>query len=220
MAGRSGHRPDTLKTPVSIHARSPSWTSAHFTNSDTPRFCKFLQDECERLGVHFLVNSTVTRVFADLQEGRLSQVEIETKDTAQPIRLPCRNLVISAGSCSDVVFSHLFPQARYKIPMAKAQPAQNWLRLRRKRETRSGGHDDVDVCQQVWLAPALPDNEDIHFSDDRYGELYGAGEFQYCEPPYDLSESVKLDPQELKVLQILSARYLCLRTWRTIGTRV
>ncbi|KAL8895332.1 MAG: hypothetical protein Q9207_008214 [Kuettlingeria erythrocarpa] len=92
--------------------------------------------------------------------------------------------------------------------MAEAQPAQNWLRLRHKRETGSGSHDGVGICEQAWLAPALPDNEDIHFSKDICGELYGAGAFQDCKPPYNLPESVKLEPQELKVLQTMSARYL------------
>ncbi len=136
----------------------------------------------------------------DEQEDRLSQVEITAKDVAQRTHLPCRNLVISTGSWSDTVFSQHFPQARLKIPLTKAQPAQNWLRLRRRREAKSGSRDSVDLCEQVWLAPALPDDEDIHFSEDIYGELYGTGEFQSCEPPYNLPENVKIEPQELKVL--------------------
>lgn len=182
--------------------------SAYRPNSDISQFCQFLQNECESLGVRFLFSSAVTSVIVDEQEGRLSQVEITAKDVAQPTHLPCRNLVISTGSWSDTVFFQLFPQARLKIPLTKAQPAQNWLRLRRKRETKSGSRDSVDLCEQVWLAPALPDDEDIHFSEDVYGELYGAGEFQSCEPPYNLPEYVKIEPQELKVLQKLSARYL------------
>ena len=182
--------------------------SAHKSNSDAPRFCHFLQNECERFGVRFLFNSTVINVSADEQEGRLSQVEIKTKDAAQSSHLPCHNLVISAGLWSDTVFSQLFPKACCKIPVAKVQSAQNWLRLRRTSETGSGSHDSVEVCEQVWLAPALSDDEDIHFSNDIYGKLYGAGEFQDCEGPFDLPESVKLEPEELRVLRTLSDRYL------------
>lgn len=107
-----------------------------------------MYDECKQFGVKFLHNSNALHIHTDENQTRLTHVDIKTEGSSELVRLPCSNLVVSAGSLSDKVFSQLFPHVRYQIPMAQKQPAQNWLRIRNPKW--NPGDDDKD-CDQGFL---------------------------------------------------------------------
>lgn len=133
---------------------------------------------------------------------------IKKHDALEPLSLPCRNLVISAGSWSDKVFAGLFPQAKCKIPMAEKQPAQNWLRIR---NPNWKPEDDAKDCDQVFLAPALADL-DIHFSSFLGGDMYVASGFEDPDPPPPLPESVEMKPADREEMMRTTAEYLGLES--------
>lgn len=90
--------------------------------------------------------------------------------------------------------------------MTEKQPAQNWLRVQNPNCPPANTEYE---CNQVFLAPALEDDVDLHISSFRGGEeLYVGGAFEYPNPPVPLPESVKLSPADLQSLKELTAKYL------------
>ncbi|KAK3944661.1 FAD dependent oxidoreductase [Diplogelasinospora grovesii] len=177
---------------------------------DPLRFCSFLHEECTKLGVRFLLNSEPVRVHRadDESVGGLSAIEIEMHSPDESVRVPCRNLVISAGSWSAKVFSSLFPSAKVEIHMADQQNVQNWLRFS-KPLASSDEASDLGACQQVWLSP-LGDNVDLHMSSFEDGDLYAAGAIEQGNmeslPP--LPDLVLPSPEEVEKLKGLVSQYV------------
>ena len=150
----------------------------------------------------------MTAFIADEQHGGFSHVDIKSGDNSY-LCLPCQNLVIAAGLWSDTIFSQLFPSSPITLQLAKKQPAQDWVRFTPSNASDSHQPEDADdISQQVFLGPALPENEDIHFSSDYKGAIYAAGKILDSDPPFSLPENVKMDPMSFEELKNLSARYL------------
>lgn len=171
-----------------------------FDERDPVQFCTLLHEECQRLGVQFLFQSSATRVHVTGETG-LSSIDIESSTTKDTVKLPCHNLLISAGSWTDRVFSKLFPDANCRVPMTKQQPAQNWLRFAKQdSEPKARG-----VSEQVWFSPAI--KEELHISSFLDGELYIAGAFEDCDL-VDLPEDLRPDPNEVTELESLASKYL------------
>lgn len=103
--------------------------------SDPPKFCRFLRSQCEALGVEFLTQHKAVAVGIHESRKTLDSVEIAEVGSPKSVKIPCRSLVISAGSWSAQVFSELFPNARLQLPMAPHQSAANWLRIRNPHQT-------------------------------------------------------------------------------------
>ncbi|KAF2809093.1 FAD dependent oxidoreductase [Mytilinidion resinicola] len=166
------------------------------------KFCDFLKEECENLGVQLMLNSTATKVHTEPDSLAFSSVDIQTKDDSSTINVPCQNLVISAGSWSDRIFKSLFPSAEFHIPMTERQPAQSWLR-RRETDKEKMGTDG----KQVWLNPALEGQQDLHLSTSGYGVLFAAGSFADSDPPPPLPADVLPSPEEVEELKRLVSKY-------------
>lgn len=71
--------------------------------SDPPRFCSFLQGECEKLGVEFLTSANAVRV-AQHAGGETTVIELRLEG-GETRRVPCQNLIISAGIWTPELFS-------------------------------------------------------------------------------------------------------------------
>ncbi len=141
---------------------------------------------------------------------RLSAVDIRSSNTDETFRVPCRALIISAGSWSTSVLSSLFPSASLKIPMAERQPVQTWLRFSKSTKKHEG-----DGCEQVWLNP-LRDNVNIHVSSFRDGELYAAGDIELGDTSPPVPQFVQPSPTDISGLSKLVADYVDLSDGRTL----
>lgn len=211
-----GPRDCELNLPVSL---SPSFLGHQLTSRrDPPKFCNFLKQECEKLGVRFLTNSTAIRAHKTRDEaGRFSLSAVDIRSGAsnaeqQIIRVPCHALVISAGSWSPGVFSSLFPTAHLRLRMAEHQLVQTWLRF----SAPNGKADtEPDRCEQVWLKP-LDDMVDLHVSSFADGDLYAAGALEDGDssPPYP--QFVQPTPEEIAELSSLVTDYVDLSGGRKL----
>jgi glycine/D-amino acid oxidase-like deaminating enzyme len=170
---------------------------------DPRKFVQFLLDECQRRGVRFLERSTAIRIYSNEENSRLSHIDVQTSGISDLQRLPCHNLVITAGSWSERVFSHLFPKSRLKIPLAQKQTAQNWLRIHKIPKSVPQDH----VCQQVFLAPAT-NNTDIHLSNFLSGDIYVGGPFESPDSLPSTPDDVQIEPTDIETLKQTAAEYI------------
>ncbi|KAK5656645.1 hypothetical protein OQA88_4625 [Cercophora sp. LCS_1] len=145
---------------------------------DPPKFCKFLQEECEKLGVEFLTHAETVQVNENADDDELEPSIDLRLQGGETRRVPCQNLVISAGSWSPKLFSRLFPSVDIGLRLAEKQHVQTWLRFSAlgavadlDEKEQEGGSTDLkaEACQQVWLSP-LDEGDDIHVSSFADGE--------------------------------------------------
>lgn len=214
---------DISKLPPWLRVQ-PTWQAGLIDNGSTaarvdpPKFCSFLQEECERLGVRFLINAEAIQVC--LEADGLSSVDIQVKsgsEDPETHRLSFRNLIISAGSWSPKLFSTLFPSARVGLRLADQQHVQTWLRFSdgADEDTRASG--PVKPCEQVWLG-ALDEAVDLHVSSFATGELYAAGELERVgggTPP--LPECVRPSPDDIERLRSLVTSHVHLENRSMVG---
>jgi glycine/D-amino acid oxidase-like deaminating enzyme len=176
--------------------------------SDPPRFCSFLQEECEKLGVEFLTSANAVQV-AQHAGGETTMIDLRLKG-GETRRLPCQNLIISAGIWTPKLFSQLFPSVDVGLRLAETQHVQTWLRFSAQTvtDTKEHGPKDTEQCHQVWLSP-LDEGDDLHVSSFANGELYVAGELEQVgddTPP--LPDEVRPTPEDVDKLRDLVARYV------------
>jgi glycine/D-amino acid oxidase-like deaminating enzyme len=173
--------------------------------SDPRMVCKYLFEECERRGVRFLFRSSATKVHTEPDTG-LTHVDVQPDGQQPPLRLPCRNLVISAGSWSGKVLALLFPDSTIPEPMSKKQSAQTWLRLAGPGKRGNGHVADRVISEQVWLAPAI--DGDLHISQPTVDEFYVAGAIKESDQVPRLPDEVCPSQEEVDAMASLASKYI------------
>lgn len=130
------------------------------------------------------------------------------------MNIPCKNVVISAGSWSEKVFSTLFPSSRLCIPSTEQQPAQDWVRLKIKKPRRSEA-DIKGSCQQIWLS-ADSEDLDIHMSSFLDGEFYAAGGFIDLSDIPDTPDKVTSPSHVTDIIKQNTREFLALGLGETV----
>jgi len=129
-------------------------------------------------------------------------------------RVPCQNLIISAGSWSPEVFRRLFPLVDIGLRLAEKQHIQTWLRFSAPAVKDTDTKDsettnaESEVCHQVWLNP-LDEGDNVHVSSFKNGELYAAGALEEVRveiPP--LPQDVHPTPEDVVKLRDLVGHYV------------
>ncbi|OCK91102.1 FAD dependent oxidoreductase [Cenococcum geophilum 1.58] len=193
---------------------SKDWTAQlladdlHSSHLDPRRFCQFLRERCEKLGVKFLLNSTVTSLERDDIRQGFASVTIRTKESEPSDHvIPCNSIVIAAGPWTDRVFMTLFPAARLKVPMNATNSAGNHILVRNPHWKSS---DDEKGNSQVFLNGILPGPDRLDITAFVGGSLYLGGYGATPEPLPDYADSVEAQPDKVNAMIELARKYLCL----------
>lgn len=220
------HLPWPVQEPEDI-SNLPAWlkvpggwvagliaNQTHCARLDPPKFCRFLQKECESRGVRFLFNTTALSAATDASQRTLTGIKVLNKDSKKAMNIPCKNVVISAGSWSGKVFSTLFPSSRLRIPSTEQQPAQDWLRLKIKKPRRSEA-GTKGSCQQIWFS-ADSEDLDIHMSSFLDGEFYAAGGFVNLSDIPDTPDKVTSPSHVTDIIERNTREFLALGLGETV----
>ncbi|EUC45995.1 hypothetical protein COCMIDRAFT_65871, partial [Bipolaris oryzae ATCC 44560] len=176
----------------------------HGAHLDPGRFCRFLYNECVRLGVYFIFNANATSVEVAKGSNRFSAIHVQQRDQASR-KIPCRSIVIAAGPWSPRVFSTLFPRASLHLPMNSTASAGNHFRVR---TPGWKAQDDKKGSEQVFLQNDVPGGQGLDITSFIGGELYVGGWGAIPEELPELAESVRAQPTEIQSMVSLAKQYI------------
>lgn len=147
-------------------------------------------------------------VSVDIDESHkiLRFVDVGEVGSSKSVKIPCRSLVISAGSWSARVFSELFPNARLRLPMVPEQPAANWLCIRNPHRIP----EKLPSCDQVFLNEVVePINLDM--SSFANGDIHVASGFASPDTLPETPEHVQVQWNATELMKLKASENLDLR---------
>ncbi|KAK5107796.1 hypothetical protein LTR62_000664 [Meristemomyces frigidus] len=166
---------------------------------DPARLCRWLLQECVRMGVRLHQPARAVRVSRDA-EGMMSGLRLRHGSGAD-LRLPCTRMLIAAGAWSGRVFAELFPESSIELPISRL--AGHSIVVKSPRW--SAKHEDQG-CHAVFTT------QESGFSPEVFsrigGEIYVAG---LNDPNLELPETAteaKVNPKCVEELIIVAKRML------------
>ncbi|KAI4656021.1 hypothetical protein J4E93_000737 [Alternaria ventricosa] len=177
---------------------------SHASHLDPAQFCRFLYEECKKLGVDFIFNANATSVQATPGSRHLTSIQIKQQD-GDSLNIPCKSLVIAAGPWSPRVFSTLFPHASFQLQMNSTASAGNHFRV------RTPGwkpENDQKGSEQVFFQSEVPGRQGIDVTSFPGEELYIGGWGATPEELPELAENVHAQPDEVESMKEVLKGYL------------
>lgn len=171
---------------------------------DPKRFCAFLVERVKELGVKLETSANVTSVqFDDALDG-FSSVNIQRSHGSNEA-VPCKAIVLAAGSWSDRVFSRLFPDAKIKIPLNATDTAGNHFRIKipgwRPRSK-------VDQSVQIYYTNVTPNGSGFDVTSFANGDLYVGGWGAVPEEIPELATSIHIQPSEIEGMVAATKKFV------------
>ena len=154
--------------------------------------------------MEFELSADVTSVNFDDAKQSFSNVEIRRSSGSTDI-LPCRAIVIAAGSWSDRVFSRLFSTAKVKLPLRATDTAGNHFRVKIP-GWEPGSKEKQSV--QVYYTNVTPDGSRFDVTSFINGDLYIGGWGAVPEELPELATSIHIQPSEIKGMIAATKRHV------------
>ncbi|CAO2656103.1 Nn.00g049060.m01.CDS01 [Neocucurbitaria sp. VM-36] len=183
-----------------VASRTDLRNSASATQPDPSQFCKFLYEECLRLGVKFIFKARATSVQPAEDTQHFSSIQVQ-KHGDSTLNISCRSIVIAAGPWSPRVFSKLFPHAAVKLPMNSTASAGNHFRVRTPGWKPC---DDQKGSEQVFLQNDLPGGQGLDITSFLGGDLYVGGWGAIPEELPEFADAVKAQTTEIQRMATLA----------------
>ncbi|TEY65670.1 hypothetical protein BOTCAL_0137g00060 [Botryotinia calthae] len=165
---------------------------------DPLKLCQFLLASCLERGVQLHHPATALSVHQDMR-SEISSIRILNTSTNIESDIPCTKILIAAGCWSPEVFSTLFPESTFKLPInslaghSLVVRAPNWNEELEEKECQAVfASDEEGYCPEIFLRKG--------------GEIYVAGLNSSTEPLPKLATESKFQEDVIQRLENTAKR--------------
>ena len=154
--------------------------------------------------MEFETSANVTSVQLDHTNRSISSVRIQ-RSCGSSLLVPCRAVVIAAGSWSDRVFARLFPEAKIKLPLKATDTAGNHFRVKIP-GWKPGDKKEESV--QVYYTNVRPNGSKFDVTSFTNGDLYIGGWGAVPEVIPELATSIHIQQSEIEGMIAATKKYV------------